>query len=659
MLGAISALAVGLAMLGDAAAITRYVVKTGTDGGACSSGSPCATITYALTQANATGDDIQFLDITPQVYAENLVLTKSVTITGNGSNPNVGNRTTIRSVNGGADRDVITVRAPNVIIESLIVFVDFANTRQGIRAESQASPAFSANNLIVRNTLVRVEATAPPQPAYAERNAIMVNPTVGPHFGVTVQNVRIDGTPIPSPGVFFRAGVDARNAAVTVTGSDIGTINHDLKLDGVSGTSLVDNNTFRFGGVQVGSYNNSSGGTTTVTVSNNDFFPGQAPAFPGLRLINNTQVGAGPNGYVATTVSGNQFGGTNPGAPIPELGLNIGVFAQNYPAVTISGNTFNPLTSASEFSHIIVSNKTVFTNDPPDAPITLENISITGNTFNGNAVSTDGYGIEFLNHNSVGATFGTITVGGSTTAANTFDNDLDRYISLSDESGPTLTNPYYYSAPAIIPATTMAPFPGSILAPNNLFDLGGGPIASSTMTVAQLVSVNQQTQDRRDHVALSLANTAIGVIVFGDENAAYTLDDPRGPPAPEFFLPTAPNATFEACGGTENFAGCFELSLTNTLGTAVPEHASIEFVITRGTGAEAIAAGNAALEYQATTATGGTPGNFDAITLNLVGQTLVGRMPVPATAITAAPIAIESGAINLVDGARVRFLRGG
>ncbi|MBB5207401.1 MBG domain-containing protein [Chiayiivirga flava] len=493
---------------GVAAAVDRIVVKTGNDAGTCAIESPCLTVGYALGQANpAGGDRIVFADATPQVYAENLVIDRPIEIVGNGSDPLVGNRTTLRSPNGGADRVVVTVLAPDVLLDNLIVSVDLANTVQGIRAED------TADGLAIEDVLIRAQASAAPVSDYAQRNAIALNPAAVGHLDASLLRVRIDGT---APSAYFRAGVDATHAAVSVIDSDIASINHDLKLSGVSGVITIADNTFRFGGVDIGSYTAGSGVDTVVTISGNDFHPGQSPLFPGLRLIQNTPVNAG-GAYASTLVTGNAFGD-----PIG-FGLGIGIFAQNYPNVAIEDNIFTPLAGAAPYRHIIVSNKAIYTNSDTIAPLELEAIAITGNSFGADAASSSGVAIEFLNHNDAGgaAAFGSIVVGGGGAAANTFDGDLDLYVRLDAQSGPTPTNPYYYSAPAVIPATTMAPFAGDVQAVGNVFD--GIDSADPGLMQSQRSAIVAKVFDTRNVAALGDV-----VLGFGGVPVAYVDDDFAG-----------------------------------------------------------------------------------------------------------------------------------
>lgn len=84
-LGIGSVVAGGLAPWHAAAqGTTRYVTPFGVDSGDCSvSTSPCQTITYALSQANQTGDAIS---LGRGTYQEQVLITKSVTVTGAGEN---------------------------------------------------------------------------------------------------------------------------------------------------------------------------------------------------------------------------------------------------------------------------------------------------------------------------------------------------------------------------------------------------------------------------------------------------------------------------------------------------------------------------------------------------------------------------------------------
>lgn len=119
----LTGLLTGLAALTSVAA-TLYVATTGVNAGNCqTSGSPCLTVTYALSQAAASGDSI---NVAAGTYTEELTINKSVVVSGAGmantiikapvtltTNPSVpggsaGQQTTIVFVTGAST--VATIR---------------------------------------------------------------------------------------------------------------------------------------------------------------------------------------------------------------------------------------------------------------------------------------------------------------------------------------------------------------------------------------------------------------------------------------------------------------------------------------------------------------------------------------------------------------------
>ena len=96
------------------------------------------------------------------------------------------------------------------------------------------------------------------------------------------------------------------------------------------------------------------------------------------------------------------------------------------------------------------------------------NATIQGNFFNEGNVA-GGRAIELLNHNSTGATFGSIVIGGAGALQNTFQDGLDYFIYLD---GDTFANSQASGRPnyTAYGSTTMAPFPVSLNVANNSFD---------------------------------------------------------------------------------------------------------------------------------------------------------------------------------------------
>ncbi|MCX7557059.1 right-handed parallel beta-helix repeat-containing protein, partial [Xanthomonadaceae bacterium JHOS43] len=638
---------VGLGLAGfDAQAQDRRVATTGSDSGNDCTVSTCRTIAHALSEANP-GDTIiigygQSGHVT---FSEHVAINKAgITIRaegGFGNNPDVpGSSASIVAPDNSLPA-LITVNATGVTIQNLYLDVNFNNAYQGIRVES-------GDDLEVENVRIRARQLSPNTVNYGQRNAIWINPTAAAGaFSAVVTGSHIEGTPAQS--IWFRAGIDARNAGLLAIGNTIRSVNHDIYVVGhpagqavtIGGPDPGDANTFRGYGV---SYYAPASGAGTATIQNNTF---TAAADLGGNVPSNDTDGD----FAATRLIHNAVGQTVAISDNTFTGYQRGILIQNFPGVTLAGNEFTPLAGSTTFQHVRLSNKELFSGAAPAPIANALALTATGNTFNG----TDGTGVYLLNDNAqaepVGGYYGTILL-----EDNTFDGNLGHYIALSElvcassNAAPCPTATSYIAASATMVGTPVVPFAGNVTAPDNSF---GSVPSSAAATVAELVAINAKTQDRRDHVALGLANTAIGVIVFGDENAAYSLSDDR---TPAFFLPKAPDATFEACDNSENHTGCYQLSLTNDGGTAVPEHTSIEFRITRGTGDEAIEAGNVVLDYETTPATGAG----DVISFVLEDEILVGRMPVPAGNIDAAPVAIEANETdNLLAGTRLRFTRGG
>lgn len=120
-----------------AGAATRLVSPSGADSGNCSS-TACLTMTYALTQANPTGDTIS---LAPGTYVENVIVDKSVVIAGASqattkvvpaiSDPNCG------GAGGGSlcppnGSNVFLVRANSVEVRNLTIDGDNPGLTSGV-----------------------------------------------------------------------------------------------------------------------------------------------------------------------------------------------------------------------------------------------------------------------------------------------------------------------------------------------------------------------------------------------------------------------------------------------------------------------------------------------------------------------------------------------
>lgn len=481
----IAALAMlGIAWSGSALGLDRRVATTGSDSGPCTSSS-CATIGYALAQA-LPGDTIVvgFNQLGNSAFAEHVIVDKSVTIRGQGSDPSGANFSSIVSPGGGIPA-LFTIRAPNVTIRDLYFAVDFSDAAQGIRAESTGT--FTSDGLVVDDVRVRAESSAPPAFAYGQRNAIWINPTSGPAFAATVTGTTVDDT--TAPAARFRAGIDVRQAGLTASANDIISVNHDIYVaqqpPGLGVT--IQQNFLRGFGVQ---FVAPLAGAGATLIDDNDFVPdadlanlvAPAPAgdFSALRLIS--------NGVAHTvTVSNNTFDGHE-----------RAILIENFPGVTLHSNSFTPLTGSSSFQFIVVSNKELFSNASPPLPI-AQSLAVVadGNTFNAGSVPDTGIAVMLLNDNAqgapVGGYYGTIDFSN-----NNFVGSLGRYFELggfvcaSSNDAPCPLDALYSAVNAAMPGTPVVKFAGNVDAADGN-EVDGTPI--SALTPSQRSAVLARTRD--------------------------------------------------------------------------------------------------------------------------------------------------------------------
>ncbi|RZK23384.1 MAG: T9SS type A sorting domain-containing protein, partial [Flavobacterium sp.] len=185
---------------------------------------------------------------------------------------------------------------------------------------------------------------------------------------------------------------------------------------------------------------------------------------------------------------------------------NIGIFIQRSDDVTIKGNTLTPFLGASAFNSIVFSSKEGTSG--VQAAVRLENLSITGNTFNG-AGSNLGTGIAFWNHNGSASVIPLINakIGGSDADKNTFSSDLASYISLdATPSGGNTENALMGTLYDITQVgfpdriTNIFPFNGEVDASYNVF----GAVNTGTETdFAKLLAIKAKIADGMDNTLTS------------------------------------------------------------------------------------------------------------------------------------------------------------
>ena len=408
-------LVLGLGAVASAEAVDRRVATSGNDVGDCTSAA-CKTVTYALAQAIANDVIIVgFGQTGPLTFGENVTVNKDVTIRGMGNNPSAATYTSLAGLNGGGPA-VLTITAPNVTIENIYFAVNLNDTFQAIRAEP------GADGLLVDSVRIRSEGSGMAG-TYSQRNAIWINPSSSTAFSATVINSFIEGTPGPGPGTpsFFRSGIDARNAGLVATGNNIVSVNHDVSVrqQPADRNVLIQSNTFQTYGVFIANPLTGAGSATTVITGNN-FVPAVPPAAPAVAGDFSAMRFIGNSSGRTVTVSGNTFNGHE-----------RGILIENFPGVTLSGNTFTPRTGSSTFQHVVLSNKELFTNDPPPQPIAQSlSLTATGNTFNAGSIAGSGAAFTLLNDNAQQPSPPFAYYGAITLSSNDFDSDLRRYVEL-------------------------------------------------------------------------------------------------------------------------------------------------------------------------------------------------------------------------------------
>ena len=491
----------------------RWVAPSGVDSGDCSvQASPCQTIPYAVAQSAA--DDT--IHIAAGTYIAPLTIaTDGLQLIGE----DPGNKPLLTRISGGTNQPLMIISgAKNVRVENLDFGMDQSFVAEGILASG-----FVDGLTIVNNHFGSSRSTAS-NSSFGYRNAISINdvhnsqslPRVDGSAVLIDGNV-IDGIGDPANGVFLRAGVNMDAGIGTISNNTIATGTHDIHVRfatvvGLSSATSVtiDNNILDGRGLEFDAPN---AGTTGVVISNNVISAlsgvDGSTTYPAdwslVRLEDNQQ-------NIPVSITGNTFQG--------HIGSYRGVLIENFPGVTLTGNTFTPAANASSFVSLVVSNKEINTDNPPEAPYTMA-LTATGNNFDASSVPNAGTAVEFLDDNDASgtATFGTLAFGGTGVGeANVFDGNLREYFHLDDYScstntsavGPTpggagpLCDFLDYADVGTLPNTEVRPFAGNIDAVNNTY----AGLAPSAMDASQQNDLLARTYDKA-------ANPALGKVDYG------------------------------------------------------------------------------------------------------------------------------------------------
>ncbi len=456
------------------------------------------------------------IEVGAATFEETVLVNKSITLQGD---PSGADRPVITFGSVPAESSLIRVQAQDVVIDGFDLIVDQSFIGEGIRSVGNAA------GLVIRNNRISAEPSDPSALVpFGVRNAIGLNlsvrpDSVGSGFGpVTIENNDIVANPA-GVGIagFFRAGVAMDTVHGTLTGNDIQSFSHDAIIRFVLGGEIVvDDNTFRGGGLQFNEFNP----TAPALISNNRFLPDAdlvqalAGGQSSLRLQNN------PNS-IATTVSDNEF-----------TGHTTAVRAENYPALAITGNQFAPATGLA-YQHLVVSNRVNASNyiAPLEVDIAVDGNDFLGGVEPGTAIVFDNLNCcESVGSGSTTASFGDLRLGG--TAPNIFDGSLAQYIVLDDTDGLVDFG---------LAESEAQPFFTDVDAQGNIWD----GVAGADQTAAQRQATRDRIVDRfvnndlgevilegQDSLTVELVGLAAGYAPgdsqTGDELARFSHDDVAG-----------------------------------------------------------------------------------------------------------------------------------
>lgn len=411
-------LASAMLTIGLAGAQTRYVDAGGTDAGDCSlPGSPCATISYAVSEAVA-GDSVV---LAPGNYAftSTQLIEKAVTV----SAASIASKPVITT----SASEAITINADNVTIHGL-------RLQLGLTAGSGLKGIVSSgsfNNLSITNNEIlssKALATGMVFGSYAihlygaaGQTVNIQNNIIGPLNGLANDNfgrglgLGLNGAGVAPGGVINNNGIAAYYTIHYTVPSASATITNNI----MAGIFM---------------YNAPVAGTST-TISSNTFDPldpalaNNLYALLELRSINNATLNIDNNDFLNYT--------------------NIAILNSSSDGVSIANNTFTPHATAAAPVAVHANTKTMTTGT--ESYTYANSFSLTGNTFNAPAAGV-GTALQIATHYQNTNGFANVQIG-SANAQNIFDSNLQYFIVLDSLSGPSSSFPLW--APYAV--TAMAP----------------------------------------------------------------------------------------------------------------------------------------------------------------------------------------------------------
>lgn len=452
-----------------------------------------ATIQAAIDDADTQNGHILNVDEGTYTLTGTVKITKGITLQGNS---NLALKPIINGVADSPTNGLVEVNAPNVTVSNFEFQIEqTGNAMVGISSTSTDN----FNNVTISDNVfkgMKAQSTGMVFESYAIKLGRLSSGPALPKNQVNVLRNVVNYNNMAAPDLFGR-GVYAYNVYGKIGGSatDGNTIAafYALQSGQVGGSA-----DFEF------SNNNVQGGVVAIIgadagnhkIANNDIGSGILLKAQADLLARHLEV-RGTRGVSTTIeVSGNTIRNYT----------NIGAFVQRSNNVTLTGNTFTPFqdNTNDKFNSIVFSSKEGTSSS--QSAVMSENLTITANTFNGNA-SNAGTAIAFWNHNGSGAIKPLMNakIGGSDTDKNTFSSALGNYITLDATASGTTSSlsAVYGVAQDLTNTTNILPFNSDIDASYNVF----GAINTGTETsFDNLLSVKGSIADGIDNPLTGYVN---------------------------------------------------------------------------------------------------------------------------------------------------------
>jgi len=452
---------------------TRYVSTSGSNTtGDGTSGKPYQTISFAVSKSSKLVVDI--VKVLPGTYNEQVIIDRSITLDGQDSSRCIvtfsGTATGVLSI--------FTVKAQNVTIKNFQINADLTKINSAIMNSGSATNLLITGNKILSN----LSTPATFLGTYGNRNGISLSS--GSNIVITSNTVdsRNSGT--------FRAAIQAVGIIGLQIASNnfLASVNHDALIKSYSGTTILTNNNFDGGGVEV---SNSSGTATgSFTVSNNTFDGTYAHTIPTamVRIFTN----ADP--LMTVNFSYNHF-----------INQKWTVSFENTRNVTLDNNDFMAVYD----SFRLISVNTKLRQSAVPDPLETIDIKLTNNTLSAAPGLTTGNGLEFLNFDErTGANSDKYLQGnyviGTLGNENNFNANIPTFVYVSNLNGYDTYDPIFLNLypeyKDVQTDTHTAYWARDIFARYNRYYVNGSLKLASDFSVADFNAVYQKIFDRMDDV---------------------------------------------------------------------------------------------------------------------------------------------------------------